>query len=208
MALLSGGGLAGSFQLRRLFAGRSRFGFSDWLRLRHYPLRRLEADIFADAQPSILPFEQIANLQRSARFPQLLPRIVFMQGRNFATWFVIFRFDGSATGNMRRPAELLPWRIFHAIDPEKRHSLYIVIDASARFPSISPSAMNRSMFAADQRNVSRSEPNGCDGSMRIVSREARGWPHRSERWRMRNGSVVRQLSAITRVAPISCAAHN
>src|SRR6185312_2594530 len=110
MALLSGGGLAGSFQLRRLFAGRSRFGFSDWLRLRHYPLRRLEADIFADAQPPILALEQIANLQRIARFSQLLPRIVFMQRGHLAAWLVVFRFDRSATGNMRRPAELLPWR--------------------------------------------------------------------------------------------------
>src|SRR5580658_9505791 len=93
-----------------------------------------------------------------------------MQRGDLAARRIVLGLDRSATRNMRRPAKLLPWRIFHTIDPEKRHSLYIVIDASARFPSCSPRAIQRFVLAADQWKLSRNEPSGVDGSTRTTSR--------------------------------------
>src|SRR5580658_745373 len=97
-----------------------------------------------------------------------------MQRGDLAARRIVLGLDRSATRNMRRPAKLLPWRIFHTIDPEKRHSLYIVIDASARFPSNSPRARDRAILGADHWKVSRNEPRGAEGSMRITSRPAPG----------------------------------
>src|SRR5580658_5345873 len=97
-----------------------------------------------------------------------------MQRGDLAARRIVLGLDRSATRNMRRPAELLPWRIFHSIDPEKRHSLYIVIDAKARFPSASPRARDRSILAADHWKVSRNEPSGAAGSIRITSSLALG----------------------------------
>ena len=54
---------------------------------------------------------------------QNTPRVVFMQRIHVTVFLVVLWLGSGRTGNVRGPAELLPWRILHAEDPIKRHRL-------------------------------------------------------------------------------------
>src|SRR5436309_1714733 len=91
------------------------------LRIGQRPLGRLETGILADSQMGILAFQEIAHVQRLTRFAQPAPGIVFVLRFHLAALLEILRPGGGGAGNVRRPAELLPWRILHAEDPIDRH---------------------------------------------------------------------------------------
>src|SRR5260370_30248884 len=174
------------------------------LRLRQHPLRRLEADVLADAQLPVFPLQQIAHDERIALLPQHAPRIVFVQRVHVAALLIVLRFGSNGTGNVRRPAELLPRRILHAVDPIERHGSHILTEVA----SFRPISIQRSTLLAFHTTASRREPRRREGSTRVTSMAAVARRPCMTRWSSRNPGVFSTFNARARRAPNSSAAHN
>src|SRR5205085_7764726 len=101
---------------------------------------------------------------------------------------------------MRRPFELLPWRILHAVDPKERHRSYILTELRALFASRMPCSIHRLILAAFQTTPSFKDPSGMEGSMSVTASFEVGCRGRTTARMRRNGSSVRQFTPTADVA--------
>ncbi len=75
-------------------------------------------------------FENVSYQQRCLRTTQQSPSRVLVLRVDFARWLIVLLLDIGGARNMRRPAELQAWNIFHAVNAELRHESPIVVDTT------------------------------------------------------------------------------
>src|SRR5258708_40248605 len=97
-----------------------------------------------------------------------------MKRIHVSAFVVVLRLRGGRTRNVRRPAELLPWRILHPEDPIKRHIGYMITRTSykkfgfIKVASRRPNSIQRSILVGFHTIASRTFPSRRDGSTLIT----------------------------------------